>query len=610
MDAITIAWSMCSAASLMLGLMHVFLWLNEQRSPVYLLLTLASLGAATSALAELSLMHAESTAAYSELLRWQNLAIFLILIPLVWAVYLHLGTGRRWLAWIITGLWTISIVINFASPGNLVFLEVEALRQLHTFWGETFVGALGVRNPWVIVPDIASFFIFLFFVDTTVRSWRRGHRQRALAVGVGATGFILIAGVHAPLVDAGIVQTPYMVSFAFLTMVLAMSYELVTTAVRASRYAQELEAGNRRWNAFLNDVQLPVMGIVPDGAVSYVNPFFERLSGYGSAEIVGQAATRLVPEANVVELAQRLRDAADRPPRPRSQWTLLCRSGERRQVLLSSVRQESPEGAYEGILTIGEDITDRLGAERELAGARREMERLMRANMLGELASALAHELNQPLAAILSNAQAAQRLLGSDALDPRELAEILDDIVRDDRRASEVIARMRSMVRKGEMQLEPVDLNGAVRDVIDLMHIELDTQNVRLSFTPANELPPVVASPVDIQQVIMNLLMNAVRAVKIQPENARQVDILTKRVDGRILLSVEDSGAGIPGQVLDRMFEPFFTTKTVGIGMGLAICRRIVDAHGGRIRAENRETGGARVSVELPLAGNGRDADV
>lgn len=610
MDAITIAWSMCSAASLMLGLMHVFLWLNEQRSPVYLLLTLASLGAATSALAELSLMHAESTAAYSELLRWQNLAIFLILIPLVWAVYLHLGTGRRWLAWIITGLWTISIVINFASPGNLVFLEVEALRQLHTFWGETFVGALGVRNPWVIVPDIASFFIFLFFVDTTVRSWRRGHRQRALAVGVGATGFILIAGVHAPLVDAGIVQTPYMVSFAFLTMVLAMSYELVTTAVRASRYAQELEAGNRRWNAFLNDVQLPVMGIAPDGAVSYVNPFFERLSGYGSAEIVGQAATRLVPEANVVELAQRLRDAADRPPRPRSQWTLLCRSGERRQVLLSSVRQESPEGAYEGILTIGEDITDRLGAERELAGARREMERLMRANMLGELASALAHELNQPLAAILSNAQAAQRLLGSDALDPRELAEILDDIVRDDRRASEVIARMRSMVRKGEMQLEPVDLNGAVRDVIDLMHIELDTQNVRLSFTPANELPPVVASPVDIQQVIMNLLMNAVRAVKIQPENARQVDILTKRVDGRILLSVEDSGAGIPGQVLDRMFEPFFTTKTVGIGMGLAICRRIVDAHGGRIRAENRETGGARVSVELPLAGNGRDADV
>ena len=148
MSILTIAWSMCGAASLMLGLMQVFLWFHERHSPVYLLTSLACFSAAASAMLELSLMHASSTAVYGELLRWQNLAVFLLLIPLVWAVYLHLGTGRRWLALVITALWVIAIVINFASPGSIVFAEIQALKQLPTFWGETFVGAVGIRNPW------------------------------------------------------------------------------------------------------------------------------------------------------------------------------------------------------------------------------------------------------------------------------------------------------------------------------------------------------------------------------------------------------------------------------------------------------------------------------
>ena len=601
MSILTIAWSVCGAASLMLGLMQIFLWFHGQRSPVYLLTALASFSAAASAVIELSLMHAASTTAYGDLVRWQNLVVFLILVPLVWAVYLHLGTGRRWLTWFITGLWSISLVINFTSAGSLVFVEVRELKQLPTFWGETFVGVSGVRNPWVIVPDLTSILILFFFADAALRSWRRGDHRRALAVGTGAGGFILIGGVHAPLVDAGIVATPYMVSFAFLTMVLAMSYELVAAAVQASRYALEIEASNRRWLAFLNNVQLSVISITPKRMISYVNPFFERLTGYESRELVGKPATRLVPSPDAAELERRLRDAAATGLRPKSQWTVLCRSGERRQLLFSSVRQESPEGAYEGILTIGEDITDRLKAERELTGARREMERLMRANMLGELASALAHELNQPLAAILSNAQAAQRLLGSDALEPQELAEILDDIVRDDRRASDVIARMRSMLRKGEVRREFVNLNTAVAAVVDLMRSELDAQDVRVQVSLADDLPSVVASQVDIQQVVMNLLMNAVRAVKGQPEDKREVEILTLQTDRHVRLSVEDSGAGVQKEVADRMFDPFFTTKSGGIGMGLAICRRIVDAHGGRIWAENRDAGGARFTVELPL---------
>lgn len=606
MSILTIAWSLCTTASLMLGLMQIFLWFHARRSPVYLLMSLACLSAAATAMSELSLMYASSATIYAEILRWQNVAVFLLLVSLVWAVYLHLGTGRRWLALVITMLWVVAIVINFTSPSGIVFAEIQALKQLTTYWGETFVGVVGIRNPWLIITEIASFLIIVFFSDAALRSWRRGLHRRAVAVGIGAVSFIVIAGIHSPLVDAGIVETPYMVGFAFLTMVLALSYELVVSAVQASRYAREIEASNKRWHALMSNVQLSVLGIDRNCRIEYVNPFFERLSGYSAEELNGQPATRIVPEADAEELKSRLDIASEIGPRPKSQWTILCRSGERRQFMCSTVPQESPEGSYEGVITIAEDITERRQMERELAVARHEMERLMRANMLGELASALAHELNQPLAAVLSNAQAARRLLDSDALKPDELREILDDIVRDDRRASEVIARIRSMVRKGEAQCQPIQVKHAVRAVVELMRGELETQKVRLNVTLADDSPAVVANLIDIEQVIMNLVMNAVRAVKDQPEEERWIAIETTHRNEHVHLVVEDSGAGIPEDVMGLIFEPFFTTKSLGIGMGLAICRRIVEAQSGRIRAENRDTGGARISVQLPTAHQAR----
>jgi C4-dicarboxylate-specific signal transduction histidine kinase len=157
------------------------------------------------------------------------------------------------------------------------------------------------------------------------------------------------------------------------------------------------------------------------------------------------------------------------------------------------------------------------------------------------------------------------------------------------------------MVRKGEVRRERVDLNAAVRAAVDLMRSELDAQGVRLVLSLADGLPLVLASQVDIQQVVMNLVMNAARAVKGLPEDDRTVSIRTLRVDRHIRFSVEDSGTGVQKDIVENMFEPFFTTKSVGIGMGLAICRRLVDAHGGRIWVDNRDKGGARFTVELPL---------
>ena len=224
MSLLTILWATCAAACAILGLLHLMLWHADRRTTAYLLLSIASFSAATSAILEWLMMRATSVAAYAELVRWENLVIFSLLLSLVWAVDRHLATGRRWLASLITLLWSISIAINFLLPGSLVFSEVYEIEQHSTPWGESFSFAVGERNPWALLADLASLLILAYFIDSAWRAWCRGARSQALAVAVAAAGFILIGGVHTPLVDAGVVQTPYMISMAFLIMVVAMSY--------------------------------------------------------------------------------------------------------------------------------------------------------------------------------------------------------------------------------------------------------------------------------------------------------------------------------------------------------------------------------------------------
>ncbi len=244
MSPLTVAWSMCASASLVLALMHLSLWSQDRQSRVYLWSALMALAAGANALAELGLMHAESLQTYRTLLKLENLAVFLLLVPMVWFVYGHFGTARRWLAWTITALWSVSLVVNFLSPNSLVFSELVALESVTTYWGEQFVTGVGSANPWSHVANAASVLILIYVIDASVRVWRRGLRQRAIFTGGGIVLFMVAAGMHTPLVDARIVATPYMVSFWFLAIVFALTYDLVKNAVQLSREAalrQKLE---------------------------------------------------------------------------------------------------------------------------------------------------------------------------------------------------------------------------------------------------------------------------------------------------------------------------------------------------------------------------------
>ena len=223
---------------------------------------------------------------------------------------------------------------------------------------------------------------------------------------------------------------------------------------------------------------------------------------------------------------------------------------------------------------------------------------------LNEMTASLAHELNQPLAAILSNAQAALRFLKSDKPDLNEFQEIIRDIISDDQRAGNVIRSLRSMMKREEGEKRPTILNDVLNDVIQIFRTESIFRNVHVETEFEESLPPVLGDKVQLQQVVLNLILNAADAVSQNPLEHRQIILRTGVKDDRIKVTVRDFGPGIDKVNLEHIFEPFFTTKRTGLGIGLAVCHTIVEAHGGRIWAENNPDRGATFVFELPVKSN------
>jgi PAS domain S-box-containing protein len=259
------------------------------------------------------------------------------------------------------------------------------------------------------------------------------------------------------------------------------------------------------------------------------------------------------------------------------------------------------DGAANQVLGSATDITARKHAELELAQQRNELAHLARVAVMGELTASLAHELNQPLTAILSNIQTALRLLEDPAPDMTEIREILGDVVSDDQRAGEIIRRLRSLLKKSELKFEALDLNSVILEVIGLIRSDALIKHVSVELRLTPDTPQVRGDRIQLQQLLLNLAINALDAMRDVPASERRLGIVTTRNDGRsVQVAVQDSGKGIPADQLEKVFEPFFTDKPHGMGMGLAICRSIADVHGARIWATNNASRGATFRVVLP----------
>jgi PAS domain S-box-containing protein len=257
------------------------------------------------------------------------------------------------------------------------------------------------------------------------------------------------------------------------------------------------------------------------------------------------------------------------------------------------------------LLGISIDITARKQAELDAQRDRAELAHLSRVALMGEMSASIAHELNQPLAGILSNAAAGQRFIDRGNVDQAEIRELLGDIIADGRRASDVVRGIRGMVKKEQVERRSVDLNDVVMDALRMASPDAVLRSCQLETSLDANLPAIDGDPVQLQQVLLNLVINAFDAMRDTPPSRRKVLIATQsNGDGTVRTTVRDHGVGISEDMRDRLFDPFFSTKTEGLGMGLAIVHSIVEAHGGTITAEDVDDGGTRFEFILPVNGH------
>ena len=611
MSWLTVFWSINVGACLTLALMYLAVWCRERESFVRLLFSCIAASAALIAAYELQLIRADTSEEYCAILRWRAVPVWVLVLSLVGFTRLYLRAGRSWLAWTACSLKTLTLIINFVFTPSLYYLEINALRQL-SWGGEEASIVLGTPNPWSLLNQVTLLLLLVFFADATITVWRRGDRQRALIVGGTTTFFGALVIAQFALVVWGIIQAPLFGSFAYLGIVVALGYQLCDDAVRAADLASELQIGEERFRRVVEAAPSAMIMVNQEGQITLANQQAEKTFGYPREELLGCPIEMLVPE--------RLRSGhqgfrhdylCDPQARPMGVGRELF--GRRKDG--SEVPVEiglSPIHTSKGLLVLASivDITERKLAELEAARQRHDLAHLARVTALGELSSSLAHELTHPLTAILSNAQAAQRFLADDNVDLDEVREILNDIVTQDQRAGDVIHSLRLMLKKGELQehCDDVDLNEVILDVVNLMRSDLINRNVTLDTDLAQKLPAITGDRVQLQQVLLNLALNGCEAMADYNSSERRLIIASQWENGAVRVSVADRGSGIPEEKMQQVFERFFTTKKEGMGLGLSVCRTIIDAHRGKIWATNDAGCGATFHFSLPIVGAGKEA--
>ncbi len=355
-----------------------------------------------------------------------------------------------------------------------------------------------------------------------------------------------------------------------------------------------------------------ILTINAGGVVLSFSPAAERMFGYAASAVVGRKVSMLMPEphlgghdgylARYLATGERRIIGIGREVRARR------RSGETfvAELAVGELRR-GEEVIFTGFIR---DATSRVDAERRAARLQRALDKVARIRELGELSTALAHEMNQPLAALSNYAQAARRMLTAEAPDPAAAAALLDRIAAEARRAGEILRRMRRFVDRGETELRPEAVVGMVREAAGLALSVAPPGRVSVRFDLEPDLPQVMADRVQIQQVVVNLVRNALDALNAQEDDggaphepAGTIHLRAIRKDAStVTVSVCDDGPGLPDEPLEAAFEPFRSGRPSGAGVGLAVCRSIVEAHGGRIRAENVPAGGACVRFDLEAA--------
>jgi PAS domain S-box-containing protein len=449
----------------------------------------------------------------------------------------------------------------------------------------------------------------LFLLDGGISAWRRGEGLRSLVLTISLLVAVLVGTLQAVLVFWSFLQLPILIAPLFLFVAAVMGSELSLGLLRAARAERDVQ---------IKDAALSISEQRLSLAAEAADAGFWTLDAQ-SGEVWATAKTRALfglPTGGDLRLANflervhwedraRLHEVIEGAlrsnDRVRSEFRVVDPDGRVRWLAGLGRSVSTTEAGPRTLMGVSVDVTARKVTLDKVRRQRARLERVSRVETLAELSASLAHELNQPLAMILTNAEAAQAVLAQASPDLTEVREILADIVSADRRAADVIRHLRSLLARGEPQREDLLLDDAIHRVLRLLGSEIDDQGVTVDLSLASDLPSVQADRILIEQVLVNLLNNACEAVADNPTGERRVSVVTRAHVDKVLIDVTDNGCGVSDP--EGIFDPFYSTKPGGLGMGLAIVRSIVKSHGGRVWAESAPARGTTIHLFLPRGG-------
>lgn len=366
-----------------------------------------------------------------------------------------------------------------------------------------------------------------------------------------------------------------------------------------------LQQERDRANRYLEAAQTILLALGPNGEVTLVNRKACEVVGCEEHNLLGQNWFNkfVAPEhrdRSMDEFSDMLSQPHNGPHH--CEYDLLLRSGERRQIVWRCVVVSDPSGQATGLLCSGDDVTDSRRAEMDARESRERMMHVSRLATMGEMATGISHELNQPLSAIASFADAARRFLKQGQEGLTDVQEALEQISGQALRAGEIIRRLRELVRNRETRHERAHINEVIEELNLLARADARANDVRITLLPASLLPPLWIDRIQIQQVLLNLVRNAIEALAAQPSARREILVKTTRCEtGEIEIQVSDRGPGVAPDMLQKLFTPFATNKAHGTGLGLAISRTIVEAHKGTLTYRSEQPQGACFIIRLPI---------
>lgn len=603
MNWVTIIWSMTAAASLTLAGVHGFAWLRKRRQMASLMFCIMAVATAGMAGCELWTMQQRDMESYAHALQWYNLMRWIVTLALVGFIHFYLASGRPWLEWTVCGLRTLSLLVNFLFSPMVYYTSIEELVRIR-FLGTEVTVVEGIPSPLSIIGQLSLLVLAAYLVDATWRSAQRGNRPGAIRVGLSAVFFVLALSIQMMFALWGFIDMPIVASLFFAGILVVMGIELSEDMLRSAKLAEDLKIRERELlgerkltDAIFESAPGMLYLQSADGRMVRWNSQHERVTGYSNTEtsqmraedFCVEAEKEILKEARTIALAQGGHDV---------EFDLARRDGRTSRHFFRIVPVEVAGEPH--LVGIGIDVSSQRALAAETERQREQMAHIARVASVSELSSSLAHEINQPLAIILSNAQAAQRLMAHETPDLNELREILEDIVSADIRAADVIKRLRSILRQGKPALETVSPHSLFDQALSMAQPELKSASVQVSRRHSKKLPLIQADRIPIEQVLLNLIKNACEAMEDNGSREKTLSLTCVNEGGWLRFSVRDNGHGL-GEDGDKIFEAFHTTKPKGLGLGLTICQTIIRAHGGNLWSEKNKIHGATFHFQLPI---------